>query len=121
MPLPKQVTFQKSRLYLYGGYQILHGSLNDFYSISLDESEPTFVWEEIVSKSKFHPGRRSKHALLGGKDRIYLIGGLKANDQASNDICEFNPSTSEWTLAKPEGAKLPALESFSSVLIGSGS
>ena len=72
----------------------MHGSLSDFYSISLDEAEPTFVWEEIVSKGKVHPGRRSKHALLGGKDKIYLIGGLKANDEASNEIYEFDPSKS---------------------------
>jgi N-acetylneuraminic acid mutarotase len=97
----------------------LHGSLDDFYSISLDEAEPTFLWQEIAVKGKCHPGRRSKHALLGGKDKIYLIGGLKANDEASNEIYEFDPKTSEWTLVKPEGVKLPALESFSSALLSS--
>lgn len=67
-------------MYLYGGYQILNGSLHDFYAISLDEAEPTFLWEDILAKGKVHPGSRSKHALLGGRDKIYLIGGLKANN-----------------------------------------
>lgn len=76
------------RLYLYGGYQILAGSLHDFYSISLDEAEPTFNWREILPKGKT-PGSRSKHALVAGKDHIYLIGGLLSNNDASNDIFAF--------------------------------
>jgi hypothetical protein len=47
--------------------------------------------------------------LLGGKTKIYLIGGLKANDEASNEIYEFDPSNSEWTLLKPEGTEFPPL------------
>jgi len=46
----------------------------------LDESEPTFVWDEIVPKSAVTPGCRTKHALVSGKDKIYLIGGLQANN-----------------------------------------
>lgn len=59
------------------------------------------MWEEINPKGKYLPGRRSKHSLLGGKEKIYLIGGLKANDEASNEIYEFDPATTEWTLIKP--------------------
>jgi N-acetylneuraminic acid mutarotase len=55
--------------------------------------------------------------LLSGKDRIYLIGGLKANNEASNDIFEFNPATEEWRKLKPEGVSLPPIESFGAVLI----
>lgn len=32
------------RFYVYGGYQILNGSLKDFYSISLDDNESKFNW-----------------------------------------------------------------------------
>jgi hypothetical protein len=71
-------------MYLYGGYQMLHGPLSDFYEISLDESQPTFHWKEVVAKGSCNPGKRSKHGLLGGKNGIYLVGGLKANDEASN-------------------------------------
>ena len=105
-------------MYLYGGYQILSGSLHDFYSISLDESEPTFNWHEIPLKGK-HPGSRSKHALVAAKNRIYLIGGLLSNNDASDDIFEFNPDSNEWALIKPEGAKLPPLESFGAVAVQS--
>jgi hypothetical protein len=32
------------RLYVYGGYQILNGSLGDFYSIDLNDNQPKFIW-----------------------------------------------------------------------------
>ena len=64
----------------------MNGSLHDFYSISLDEAEPIFVWEDIIAKGKVNPGSRSKHALLAGKSKIYMIGGLKSNNMASNEI-----------------------------------
>jgi hypothetical protein len=35
--------------------------------------------------------------------------GIKANDEASNEIYEFDPSNSEWTLLKPEGPEFPPL------------
>lgn len=68
-----------------------------------------FHWNEIVPRNKVHPGSRSKHALLGGKTQIYLVGGLQNNTTASNDIYEFNPLTEEWSKLKPEGAELPAI------------
>jgi hypothetical protein len=40
----------------------------------------------MISKNKVSPGSRSKHALVGGKSKIYLIGGLKGNNDASNEI-----------------------------------
>lgn len=67
---------------MYGGYQILNGSLGDFYSISLDDSQTSFSWNQINAKNS--PGARSKHALLAGKSKIYLVGGLKANLDLSN-------------------------------------
>ncbi len=93
-------TFLITRLYLYGGYQILEGSLKDFYSICLDESETTFKWQEILPKGQT-PGRRSKHGLIATKDKIYLIGGLLANNEASNDIYAFDPENNLWELKKP--------------------
>lgn len=62
---------------------MLNGPLNDFYSISLNEEEPTFIWEQIFAKGD-NPGNRSKHALLAGKSKIYLVGGLLKNNNVSN-------------------------------------
>lgn len=95
---------------------MLNGPLSDFYSISLNDQEPTFLWHEIPPKGTY-PASRSKHALLGGKTHIFLVGGLLKNDQASNEMFRFDPVTSSWDRLQPEGAKLPALESFSAVLV----
>lgn len=62
-----------------------------------------------MPKGECHPGSRTKHALLGGKTNIYLVGGLLNNNQASNQIYAFDPATKEWKLLKPEGVKLPAI------------
>ncbi len=71
---------------MYGGYQILNGSLGDFYSIDLHDDQPKFIWNQITPKNKVTPGPRSKHALVGGKNKIYLIGGLYQDVNSSNDI-----------------------------------
>lgn len=86
--LPKQVPFFTiiNRLFVYGGYQILNGSLGDFYSIDLHDNQPKFHWVEIKGKNGINPGPRSKHALIGGKNKIYLIGGLFQDVHSSNDI-----------------------------------
>lgn len=114
--LPGQVLLAAARLYLYGGYQILNGALADFYRIALDDDQTTYQWEE-VAQGHTRPGSRSKHALLATKARIYLIGGLKGNNEASNEIFEFHPESSEWTLLHPEGSQLPPIESFSAVTV----
>ena len=49
------------------------------------------------------PGPRSKHSLIGGKQKIYLIGGLVSDVQSSNQIYEYHPAKNSWTLLKPEG------------------
>ena len=57
--------------------------------------------------------------MVSGKERIYLIGGLLKNNDPSNEIFEFNPTTKEWKKIVPEGVELPPLESFSSLMISS--
>ena len=87
----------------------MNGSLHDFYSISLDEAEDTFRWEPIIPKNQVSPGIRSKHALVAGSSKIYLIGGLSVNNDANGDLYEFDPKTNEWHLLHPEGAKIPPI------------
>jgi hypothetical protein len=118
--LPGQVLLPRSRLYLYGGYQILNGALKDFYRIALDDDQTTYQWEEIVTQGQTHPGSRSKHALLATKRKVYLVGGLKGNNEASNEIFEYDPEGNHWTLVRPEGAQMPPIESFAAVTVGRG-
>lgn len=85
---------------MYGGYQILKGMMADFYCIDLDDGADKFNWEQIEAKGQL-PGPRSKHALIGAKNRIYLIGGLSSNVQSSNQIYEFNPEDNSWVTLEP--------------------
>ena len=80
--------------------------MSDFYSIDLDDKVEKFNWEPIEATGKL-PGPRSKHALIGGKTRIYLVGGLSSDVSSSNEIFEFDAEKKVWTLLKPEGDKLP--------------
>jgi hypothetical protein len=59
--------------------------MNDFYCIDLDEKLEKFTWEQIDAKGDL-PGPRSKHVLLGGKEKIFLVGGLISDVQSSNQI-----------------------------------
>lgn len=76
--------------------------MNDFYSINVEDSEKNFVWELLEQKGKT-PGVRSKHALIGGKSKIYLIGGLCDNIFSSNEIFAYDPETKIWEQLKPDG------------------
>ena len=66
--------------------------MKDFYWINLDENVEKFDWIPITSKGST-PGSRSKHALIGGKKHIYLVGGLCSDMASSNKIYLFDPNT----------------------------
>ena len=66
------------------------------------------------------PGPRSKHSLIGGKKYIYLVGGLSSDIHSSNQIFEFNTEKRVWKLLKPEGDKLPEIDSFGCAYIANG-
>jgi len=66
------------------------------------------------------PGPRSKHALVGGKHKIYLLCGLSSDIHSSDQIYEFDPEKRHWTLLKPSGDKLPEVDSFGYVYISAG-
>jgi len=81
----QEVEIMEYRVFVYGGYQILKGMMADFYWIDLDDSADKFNWEQIEAKGEL-PGPRSKHALIGAKNSIFLIGGLSSNVESSNKI-----------------------------------
>lgn len=93
--------------------------MSDFYSIDLDDSVEKFNWVQIESKGD-HPGPRSKHALVGGKNKIYLVGGLSSDINSSNHIYEYDVDKHIWTLLKPDGDKLPEIDSFGHAYIANG-
>ena len=112
----QNVTSLTHRLFVYGGYQILNGNMADFYSIDLDDDVEKFNWVPIEAKGQL-PGPRSKHALVGAKGRIYLVGGLCTDLRSSSQIHSFDPLTKVWTLMKPEGESLPEIDSFGCVYL----
>ena len=93
--------------------------MSDFYCIDLDDKVEKFQWESIETKGD-NPGPRSKHALIGGKSKIYLVGGLYNDIHSSGEIFEFDSEKRTWTLLKPSGDKLPEIDSFGCVYIASG-
>ena len=98
---------------------MLKGMMSDFYSINLDDSIDKFNWEQIEAKGDT-PGARSKHSLVGGRKKIYLVGGLSSDVHSSNQIFEFDPEKATWKLLKPEGEKLPEIDSFGCTYLVAG-
>lgn len=88
--------------YMYGGYQILRGMMDDFYSIDLSDSVEKFDWVSIEAGGH-KPGPRSKHALVATKDRILLIGGLESDMRVCNEIYSYDVDQKKWSLVKPTG------------------
>lgn len=100
------MVFVNFRMYVYGGYQILKGMMSDFYCIDLDDGLEMFNWEQIEGGGEV-PGPRSKHGLIGGRKRIYLIGGLLSNTCSSSEIYEYDVLSNNWCVMKPDGDRLP--------------
>ena len=100
--------------------------MSDFYSIDLDTGLDQYSWTELPKKGKFeegtHPGNKSRHALLAGKDKIYLFGGFESPTKSSNSTYEFDPETEEWKKLDSEivGESIPCLDTFGSVLVCHG-
>ena len=90
--------------------------MGDFYSIDLKDDVEKFNWEPIEAKGDL-PGPRSKHALVGTKNSIYLIGGLYTDVRSSSKIYCFNPESATWTLQNPVGESLPEIDSFGCVYL----
>lgn len=93
--------------------------MGDFYSIDLNDNVEKFNWVQIEAKGD-QPGPRSKHVLIGGKNKIYLVGGLSSDIRSSNQIYEYDADKNTWTLLKPEGDILPEIDSFGCVYIANG-
>lgn len=98
---------------MYGGLQILKGTLKDFARIRLDATQQKFEWEEVETVSKAEsPGPRAKHALVYCKGRIFLIGGIRSSTEVCNDMFVYDLATKKWTMLQPKGDAFPSLESF---------
>ena len=69
--------------------------MSDFYWIDLDNKVDKFDWIQINAKGN-KPGARSKHALLAGKSKIYLVAGLYNDIYSSNEIYAFDLATEAW-------------------------
>ena len=51
-------------------------------------------WQEIHPAQT--PGNRSGHTMVNINGNIYLFGGIKSNNQPSNDLSEFSPMANTW-------------------------
>lgn len=103
-------------MYVYGGYQILKGMMGDFHCIDLDDSAEKFQWQQLEPKGEL-PGPRSKHALVAGRDRLFLVCGLSSDVRSSSQIFAYAPAANTWALLHPEGEPLPELDSFGCVYV----
>lgn len=67
----------------------------------------TRSWTHIVPKGNQVPPSRWLHSAVANDNKMIIFGGVSRTQQVLGDVWIFDPESSEWTKANPEGAVLP--------------
>lgn len=111
-------------LFVYGGYEINKGIMNDFYGLDLENKE-CFTWKNLSKKNNnsVYPESLHRHSAIVYKDKMYLYGGKTSIFTNTNKFFSYDFIKCEWELLNQEkertyeGFKLPFyLDSHNAVL-----
>lgn len=84
-------------LYLYGGYQLELGILDDFQRMKVTENNDIYQWENVEAVSQEgHPGPRAWHTMVLHKGCIYIYGGQVNSISSTNRINCFDVEKKTW-------------------------
>lgn len=98
-PLPRprsshDVAVVSDTLYVVGGWNMLGHDGEDWCDtmLALDLDEPSRGWREIPQ-----PFARRALITAGASDRLLVIGGFTADEEASRRVDIFDPATGAWS------------------------
>ena len=90
------VTCDESTLYMFGGYSLGIGVLNDLWAFDIASSE----WSEVRPSTSDRPSPRYFHAAVcvPRVHAIYVFGGLlEDTGTATDELWKFNLDHLKWT------------------------
>ncbi|XP_049279907.1 multiple epidermal growth factor-like domains protein 8 [Anopheles funestus] len=101
------VADRRGSLWMFGGYSLSHGPLNDIRQF--DTKNNTWMQVTVDSSPEDRmPQGRYYHAaeIIGSRQAIYVYGGLSRNGTL-DDLWQFGLQTQRWSLVVPQNETHP--------------
>ncbi|XP_058820306.1 multiple epidermal growth factor-like domains protein 8 [Topomyia yanbarensis] len=115
------VADRRGSLWMFGGYSLSHGVLNDIRQFDTKNNTWMQVTVDSSPEDRMPQGRYFHAAeIILSKQAIYIYGGLSRNQmshQILDDFWQFGLQTQRWSLVNQKGAKPPPLAGHSITLI----
>ncbi|ESO87991.1 hypothetical protein LOTGIDRAFT_166011 [Lottia gigantea] len=101
------------KLYIYGGFNDMKGSIGELWQYSIDEEE----WQLLPQPTRNHPGSRHAHTACLHGNSMWIFGGM-SDLTVKNDLWQYNFVLQKWFQHKLLNGP-PSLSGHSSVIVGS--
>ncbi|XP_058056317.1 multiple epidermal growth factor-like domains protein 8 [Anopheles bellator] len=114
------VADRRGSLWMFGGYSLSHGPLNDIRQF--DTKNNTWMQVTVDSSPEDRmPQGRYYHAaeIVSSRQSIFIYGGLSRNGTLA-DLWQFGLQTQRWSLVGQNGTRPPALAGHTLTLVRDG-
>ncbi|CAD8196965.1 unnamed protein product [Paramecium pentaurelia] len=106
------ITIHNDFLYLYGGYQVQLGIMDEFYRMNLKSL--SYQWEKLSYKE--NPGPRTRHQMCTYMDRIYIFGGQIHQSVSTNSMWYFDLNSHTWIKCKINQSYPPEIDNHTAII-----
>lgn len=101
---------RRGSLWMFGGYSLSHGALNDIRQFDTKNS----TWLQVTIEGLTMPAGRYFHSaeFISGKQAIYIFGGMtgvkkNSTEGVLDDFWRFNLQGQRWEIVDVKGTKKP--------------
>jgi len=109
--------FYKQAMYVYGGYELNQGILQDFVSVNLEGDLPYLQWDDVDASKELTPGPLCRHSAVVYKDNMFVYGGQVASLKNTNQFIAYDFLTQTWSEIQPTNPEFSVpLDSHSAIL-----